>query len=234
MNAIPIRWAILAGALAVAAAKLPAPAAAQETIVDEGSFTIFRKGARVGRETFTIRRSVTANEDVYVANATVDFDAQRLTPALRTDTGFAPLAYQMEVRTNDQLQLRLKGVIARGRFSARVRTPTGEAAKEYIVSDGALVIDDDVFHQYYFLAQRFKGAAFSVPVVIPTRNVQQTMHVQPMGVERVVVGGTPTDAHRLNATITGGATRDIWVDSKGRVLKVTLGEVSAVRDEMPR
>jgi hypothetical protein len=49
-----------------------------------------------------------------------------------------------------------------------------------------------------------------------------------------VVGGTPTDAKRLNATITGGATRDIWVDSKGRVLKVTLGEVSAVRDEMPR
>ncbi len=115
-----------------------------------------------------------------------------------------------------------------------MRTPTGEAAKEYIVSDGALVIDDDVFHQYFFLAQRFKGAAFSVPVVIPTRNVQQTMHVQPMGVERVMVGGTPTDAKRLNATITGGATRDIWVDSKGRVLKVTLGEVSAVRDEMPR
>jgi hypothetical protein len=222
MTAIPFRWASLACAVCLTAA-LAAHAAAQETLVDEGSFTIFRKGARVGRETFTIRRSVTASEDVYVANATVDFDAQRLTPALRTDTSYAPLAYQMEVRTNDQLQLRLKGVIGRGRFSARVKTPTG-----------ALVIDDDVFHQYYFLAKRLKGVAFSVPVVIPTRNVQQTMHVQPMGVERVVIGGTPTDARRLNATISGGMTRDIWVDAQGRVLKVTLGDVSAVRDEMPR
>jgi hypothetical protein len=59
------------------------------------------------------------------------------------------------------------------------------------------------------------------------------MHVQLMGVERVVIGGTPTDARRMNATISGGATRDIWIDSQGRVLKVTLGDVSAVRDEMP-
>ncbi len=235
MTAIPMKWASLACAVCLTAAAFPAPTAAQEKIVDEGSFTIFRKGARVGRETFTIRRSDTPNEVVYVANATVDFDAQRLTPALRTDTSYAPLAYQMEVRTNDQLQLRLKGVIARGRFSARVKTPTGEAAKEYIVSEGALVIDDDVFHQYYFLAQRLgKGTTLTVPVVIPTRNVQQTMHVQLMGVERVVIGGTPTDARRLNATIAGGATRDIWIDSQGRVLKVTLGDVSAVRDEMPR
>jgi len=235
MTAFPIQWASLACAACLAATAFPAPAAAQERIVDEGSFTIFRKGARVGRETFTIRRSDTPNENVYVANATVDFDAQRLTPALRTDTSYAPLAYQMEVRTNDQLQLRLKGVIGRGRFSARVRTPTGEAAKEYIVSDGALVIDDDVFHQYYFLAQRLgKNTTLTVPVVIPTRNVQQTMRVQFMGVERVVIGGTPTDARRLNATISGGATRDIWVDSQSRVLKVTLGDVSAVRDEMPR
>jgi hypothetical protein len=236
MTAIRTNWASLVCAACLTAAAHPAAvpaAAAQEKIVDEGSFTIFRKGARVGRETFTIRRSVTPNEDVYVANATVDFDAQRLTPALRTDTSYAPLAYQMEVRTNDQLQLRLKGVIGRGRFSARVKTPNGEAAKEYIVSEGALVIDDDVFHQYYFLAQRLKGTSFTVPVVIPTRNMQQTMHVQLMGVERVVIGGTPTDARRMNATISGGATRDIWIDSQGRVLKVTLGDVSAVRDEMP-
>src|SRR5262249_44125772 len=150
--------------------------------IDEGSFSILRKGVRVGRETFTIRRSFEGAESVYVANATVEFDTQRLTPALRTDTAFRPLAYQMEVRTNDQLQLRLKGVIGRGRFSARVRTPSGEAAKEYIVSEGALVIDDMVFHQYYFLSQRVKGSVITVPVVIPQRNVQLSMRVQPSGV----------------------------------------------------
>ncbi len=238
MTASPGRWTLVAGGAAFATAfalalATPLPASAQVTVVDEGTFTIFRKGTRIGRETFTIRRSVTPNEDVYVANATVDFDTQRLSPALRTDASYAPLAYQMEVRINDQLQLRLKGVIGRGRFSARVRTPTGEAAKEYIVSEGALVIDDDVFHQYYFLAQRIRGNSFVVPVVIPTRNVQESMHVQVGGAERIVVGGTPLDARRLTATMAGGTTRDIWVDAQGRVLKVTLGDVTAQRDELP-
>ena len=219
-------------AQAVPPAPAPAGAAASDGMVDEGSFTILRKGVRVGRETFTIRRSLEGAETVYIANATVEFDAQRLSPALRTDTAFAPLAYQMEVRTNDQLQLRLKGVIGRGRFSARVRTPSGEAAKEYIVSEGALVIDDMVFHQYYFLAQRVHGSAFTVPVVIPQRNVQLTMRVQMAGVERITVGGTPVDARKLVAAVSGGS-RDIWIDAQGRVLKVVLGDITAVRDELP-
>ena len=215
-------------------AVLPRAGAAQAGIVDEGSFTIARSGARVGRETFTIRRSLEGNSEVYVANATVEFDTERLSPALRTDTAFAPLAYQMEVRTNDQLQLRLKGVIGRGRFTARVRTPTGEATKEYIVSEGALVIDDMVFHQYYFLAQRVKGSAFTVPVVIPQRNVQLSMRVQTAGVERITIGGTPVDARKLVAVVSGGSGRDIWVDGEGRVLKVVHGDITAVRDELPR
>jgi hypothetical protein len=233
MTVSSIRWiplALVAASLAAASAR---PAAAQVKLVDEGSFTISRKGNRVGKETFSISRSDTQNEHVYLANATVDFDAQRLQPKLRTDTSYAPLASQMEVRTNEQLQLKLKGVIGRGRFSARVSTPNGEAAKEYIVADGALVIDDDVFHQYYFLAQRIRGSVFTVPVVIPTRNVQQTMRVQVVGVERVIIGGTPTDARRLSATMPSGPARDIWVDSQGRVLKVTLGDVTALRDELP-
>jgi len=231
MSARPFPSLLLAACALAAAGAARAPA--QSLIVDEGSFSILRKGTRIGRETFTIRRSDENGEQVYIANATVDFDTQRLSPALRTDTTFAPLAYQMEVRTNDQLQLRLKGVIGRGRFSARVRTPSGEAAKEYIVSQGALVIDDMVFHQYYFLAQRVKGTSFTVPVVIPQRNTQLPMSVQVNGVDRLVIGGTPVEARRLVATV-GGAVREIWIDAQGRVLKVVNGDISAVRDELPR
>jgi len=233
MMGSPRRWLRLALAAAAVAGGARAAISQQITVVDEGAFTIFRQATRVGRETFTIRRSETPTEKIYEASASVEFDTQRLSPALRTDDKYAPLAYQMEVRTNDQLQLRLKGVIGRGRFSARVRTPNGEAAKEYIVSEGALVIDDDVFHQYYFLAQRIHGTSFTVPVVIPTRNVQVTMRVQVVGVERVTIGGTPTDARRLNATLAGGTPRDIWIDGQGRVLKVTMGDVTALRDELP-
>jgi hypothetical protein len=214
----------------------PRAASAQVVTVDEGSFTILRGGSRVGHESFTIRKTAGPGGDVFVANATVNYDAQRLSPALRTDDSFSPLAYQVEVRSGDAVQERLKGLIGRGRFSAQVMTPQGESAKEYLVSDGALVLDDDVFHQYYFLAQKLRDGSGSVPVVVPRRNVQETMRVQANGSERLTVGGVPFDARQIILTEPSGATRRIWVDAQGRVLKVSLEGrgVVAQRDDPPR
>lgn len=207
---------------------------AQTTLLDEGSFTIMQGNTRIGREEFAIRRTPGPGGDVLVANATVMLSDQRLSPALRTDSAGAPLAYQLEVRTGTEVQERLTGQIGRGRFSARVRTPRGESAREYIVSDGALVLDDDVFHQYYFLAASQRSG--SIPVVIPRRNVQLSMRVENAGSDRVTIRGTELQARRLVLTEPGGAVRQIWVDSQGRVLRVSLDGrgITAVRDEPPR
>lgn len=208
----------------------PAPA----QVVDEGSFTIMRGNARIGREEFTIRRNTGPGGDVLVANATVTLNDQRLNPALRTDSAGAPLAYQLEVRMGSELQERLTGQIGRGRFSARVRTPRGESAREYIVSDGALVLDDDVFHQYYFLASSQRSG--SIPVVIPRRNVQLSMRVEHVGSDRVSIRGVDLPARRLVLTEPDGSVRQVWVDAQGRVLRVSLDArgISAIRDEPPR
>jgi hypothetical protein len=218
---------------------LPADMLAQASVVDEGTFTIYRATQRIGKETFTIRRVPGPGGDAYVANATVDLDDERLSPALRADANFEPLAYQLEVSQGSTVQERLKGIVGRGRFSAQVRTPKGESTKEYIVSDGALVLDDDVFHQYYFLAQRAEklgAAGGSVPVVIPRRNTQEVMRVRPGGQSKVTVGTAALDAREYVLTEPGGATRHIWVDAAGRVLKVSLDArgISAVRDAPPR
>jgi hypothetical protein len=218
---------------------VPATARAQVTVVDEGTFTIAHGGQRIGRESFTIRKTAGPGGDVYVANATVDYDTQRLSPALRADQTFAPLAYQLEVRSGDEVKERLKGMVGRGRFTAQVKTPRGESTKEYIVADGALVLDDDVFHQYYFLAQRalkLGAAGGTVPVVVPRRNTQEVMRVKTVGSDRVAIGGTPVAATHLELTAPGGAARQIWVDAEGRVLKVSLDArgVVATRDEAPR
>jgi len=160
---------------------LPSVAVAQVTTVDEGSFTITRGGTkpadRIGQESFTIRRTSGPGGDVVVANATVMFDTEHLAPALRTDTSFSPLAYQVEVRKGTDVE-RLRGRIGGGRFSAQLKNAKGESSKEYIVSDGALILDDDIFHQYYFLVQRARGGSATIPVVIPRRNTQETMRVQ--------------------------------------------------------
>ena len=164
---------------------------AQVTTVDEGSFTITRGGTkpsdRIGQESFTIRRTRGPGGDVVVANATVTFDTEHLAPALRTDTSFSPLAYQVEVRTGTDVE-RLRGRIGGGRFSAQLKNAKGESSKEYIVSDGALILDDDIFHQYYFMVQRARGGSATIPVVIPRRNTQETMRIQAGANEQVRVG----------------------------------------------
>jgi hypothetical protein len=211
---------------------------AQVTTVDEGSFTITRGGTlpanRIGQESFTIRRTRGPGGDVVVANATVTFDTEHIAPALRTDTSFSPLAYQVEVRTGNDVE-RLRGRIGGGRFSAQLKTAKGESSKEYIVSDGALILDDDVFHQYYFLVQRARGGSATIPVVIPRRNTQETMRIQSGANEQVRVGTSSVEARHFTIQEPTGATRQVWADAQGRILKVQLdGNVTATRDELPR
>lgn len=220
---------LLAAALTAAAPTLDA----QVAIVDEGRFIITRDGRRVGTEDFVIRRTPGAGGDVLTGTATVAYDDRRLAPALRTDPRGAPLAYQVEIRVGPEVQESLRGQIGRGRFSARIRTPGGESAKEYIVSDGAVILDDEVFHQYYFLGMSARTG--SVPVVVPRRNVQVSMRVQGGGgSEMVEIGGTRVSARHLEVNDPGGTTRHVWLDSQGRVLRVTINGVTATRDELPR
>jgi hypothetical protein len=205
---------------------------AQVAVVDEGRFVITRDGRRIGTEDFVIRRTPGAGGDVLTGTATVAYQDRRLAPALRTDPRGAPLAYQVEIRVGPEVQESLRGQVGRGRFSARIRTPGGETAKEYIVSDGAVILDDEVFHQYYFLAMSARTG--SVPVVVPRRNVQVTMRVEGGGSEMVEIGGSRVSARHLEVNDPGGATRHVWLDSQGRVLRVTVDGVTATRDELPR
>src|SRR3712207_1048741 len=122
---------LIAAALMAAALMAAAPARAQVTTVDEGSFTITRNGERVGREEFRIRRTPTSDTSAsYVASATVAFADRQLAPDLRTDTQGGLLAYRLEVRSGATTQERFKGSVERGRFTAVVSTARGEAARE--------------------------------------------------------------------------------------------------------
>jgi len=223
--------AVLSAALLVMNASLLSAQA--PVTVDEGRFIITRSGQRLGTEDFTIRRMGGPDRNSFMAKASVAYDDVHLSPALRTDQDGSPLAYQIEVKAGAELRERLSGQLGRGRFSARVRTPRGESAKEYIVSDGALVLDDEVFHQYYFLARAELG---TVPVVIPRRNTQVAMRVEMQGKESLSIGGIGVEARHLVVMEPGGARRHVWIDAQGRVLKVMLEEsgITAIRDELPR
>ena len=209
-------------------------ALAQVTTVDEGSFTITRGADAIGREEFTIRSTPGAGGAVIVAQATVSYSERRLAPALSTSPAGAPLKYQIEITVGDETRERLSGQVGRGRFSARSQTPDGEAAREYVVADGALILEDDVFHQYFFLARGERTGA--IPVVMPRRNRQLTMTLSDAGPESVAVGGRALAARRLVLQEPGGPDREVWADAQGRVLKVRIAaqNIVALRDEPPR
>ena len=212
-----------------------APAVSQVTTLDEGTFTISRNGTAVGRESFTIRSAPGGSGGPVVqARATVSYDDRRLTPVLKADSLGSPTEYQLEVRAGANASEVLKGVIRRGRFSATMQTPRGENLKEYVVSEGALVLDEDVFHQYYFLARGNRTG--SVPVVVPHRNVQVVMRIEDRGPASVSIGGRSIPGRALVLIEPGGGNREIWVDSQGRVLKVAIPSrgLVAIRDEPPR
>ena len=109
----------------------------------------------------------------------------------------------------------------------------GESEREYVVSDGALLLDDDVFHQFYFLARRSDQG--TIPVVIPRRNTQVVLKVTNQGNENVTIGTKTISAQHLVFSDPSGQVRDVWVDDKGRVLKVEIParKLVALRDDPP-
>jgi hypothetical protein len=211
------------------------PVYGQVTTLDEGVFAISRNGTPVGRESFSIKSSPGGiNGPVVQARATVSYDDRRLTPVLKADSIGSPTEYQLEVRAGANASEVLKGVIRRGRFSATMQTPRGENLKEYVVSEGALVLDEDVFHQYYFLARGNRTG--SVPVVVPHRNVQVVMRIEDRGAASVTIAGQSIPGRALVLVDPSGANREIWVDSHGRVLKVAIPSrgIVAIREDPPR
>jgi hypothetical protein len=201
-------------------------------IVDEGSFTISIGGRPAGRENFRISTLTRGTEVDYQARADVAYGDRKITPTLRTDSRGTALEYDV-TRASDAPES-WRGVIVRGRLSATLSTPRGPAAREFIVPTGALIMDDDLFHQLYFVALRTKSGR--VPVIVPHRNDQFQVTVSTVGTETVQVGTRDLDATHLQVNQPSGAVTDVWVDSAGRLLRVAVParRLVAVRDDPPR
>ena len=225
---------LVAGAHALAA---PRDARAQVATVDEGSFTIVRGGATVGREEFRILRQPAGGGSEYVARALAAYGDRRIAPALQTDAAGLPRRYQVEVRNGRTVEQRLTGQLVRAHFATQTQTGTSEAARTYLVSDTTVIVDDELFHQYFFLAlHRKPGGEARVPVLVPRRNVHGRMRVQEAGADRLTLGARTVDATRLEVTEPGGRVRTVWVDAAGRVLRVASPSEGLVaqRDDPPR
>ena len=218
-------------ATSVAASQLPS----QVATLDEGSLIITVNGARAGREDFRIRSTPGASGNDVVATANVTYGTRRILPQMRGDSAGVPISYVIDVKAGAGADERVEAMVGRGRASALVKSARGESASEFVVTRGAVVIDDEVFHQYYFITRRADPTG-SIPVIVPRRNAQVTMRVTAAGTEKVTIGAATIDARRFNIADPGGADREVWADASGRLLKVAIPSrgVVALRDDPPR
>lgn len=217
------------------AAVIVRPLSAQVATLDEGSFTITVSGERVGREDFRIRSTPGTTGPEIVATANVSYSTRRVLAQMRADSAGVPSRYVIEVKEGQSVEERVDGSVFRGRVSARLKNSRGESANEFVVSPGALVIDDDVFHQYYFITRR-QSPVGPVTVIVPRRNTQVTIRVADGGTEKLTIGGSTLDARRFTIADPGGTNREVWADTAGRLLKVAIPSkgVVALRDDPPR
>ena len=114
--------------------------------------------------------------------------------------------------------------VGEGRVSARIVTARREAVREFLAADGALLLDDNVFHQYFFLARRRGG--LPLPVIVPRRNVQEYLRCAERGQETIDIAGHAIVGAVFAVTGPDGVERQVWVDTEGRVLH---GVISAAR-----
>ena len=225
-----MRIRLAVAALLAVAAVAPRSVAAQTTMLDEGSFTVTR-GGRTGREDFRVVRVVAATTTSLVGTGTIVNGTSRVVSVVRTDTSGVPVDFQLEGREANEVRERVTIQATGDRLAARSQSLRGESAREYFLRPGMTVFDDEFAHQYFFLTLQRRDA---VTAVLPRRNELTQLHVITHADESIEIAGTHVVARHYVVTGAGGA-RQLWTDSKGRVLRVEAPELAfiAVRDALP-
>ena len=211
----------------------PNIAQTQLTSVDEGSFAIMRAGDRVGREDFLIRSTPAPGGRGLVAQANSVLGTRRIRPTLNADSGGAILRYQSEVREDGQLVTSYSGQATRDHYAARAQLGGGESAREFRLPVGTVAAEDEMLHHLWFVARRGPGAVVSV--LVPSRNVVETVRIELVGQERLSINSQDFDARRLRLVTDGsGVVREVWVDRADRILKASLAaqNIVAIRDDL--
>jgi hypothetical protein len=212
---------------------LGAPLRAQNVVLDEGTFRLQREGRDIGTETFTIRRVGQGADAHVIANAVIELDLpsghEQIKPLMRVEPDQSVSQYQVAVsgQAPTQIAVELNG----RRFVARTRTPSGEQEREYRATAGAVLLERDVAHQYWFLSELAEGT--DVTVLVPRSGSLDRIVVRASRPETLALGGAPVQARHAVFEVDGGI-HEVWFDADGRVLKVLVPATGFGAERIPR
>ena len=215
-------------------------ASAQGPRLDVGSFTLYVNGQRAGREQFSLQSITSPDGGAYELRAESAIGERRSAVRLETDSAGTPVRYAVEERAGAVVALRLGGQRIRGRFATLARSTRGEAAREYLLSAGAIVLEEEGVHQYAMLVRSRRlapGDTLAIPTLTPIENRQSSVRLVLVSrTDSVTIAGSRRDAWCWRAVTPAGDIRTIWADADGRVLRLRIPSrgFEAVRDDIPR
>lgn len=228
----------LLGALITGWIATPQVVLGQAVTLDQGSFTLTVQGRSAGSESFTIRRLGTGGDARVIAQGEVRMEGPdgllNLDPALQASGPDSDItAYQVKVSGRETEEVYV--TLGDRRFLTRVRSDIGEQEREFRAAPGTLVLDADVVHHYHFLGLRIdNGSPSSVPVIVPREGRQYTLQISEQGADDLSVGGSSIASRRFR--LEGeGQSWDLWLDDRGRVLRLEIPAAGfiAQRDAAP-
>lgn len=211
----------------------PISSAQTSALVDEGTFTITQSGAPIGRESFRIAKTPAAGGQAFLVKGQSALGENRVSTTLGADSAGMPVSYESEHTVRGQLVQRVQGRGRPGRFSILRETKSGESAREFVVTNGLLLMDDNIFHHFFFVPGALSRG---VEVIVPRTLEQGKFRVEDRGAEAVEIAGRSLTARRFALISSSEARRDVWIDEQGRLLKVAVPEqgLVALRDDPPR
>lgn len=227
---------VLASGALLVAAIAPATLVAQVVIVDDGTFSLFQGGERIGREDFSIRATRGALGSAFVAQGNLLTGERRISVALSADSGGGPVRFQLEARVGTTVVESYAGERQRGIWSGRSVHANGESAREIRLQNAFIVAEPGIFHQMWFVVRFGEGRA--VTLFLPRTLGQRGVSVQEVAPDRLVVGARELAARHweIRPVEGGDVLWEVWTDAQGRLLKVRVASdgIEAIRDEPPR
>lgn len=212
---------LLRPALALLVSALATPLSSQVVVLDEGSFQLQVDGQPVGTETFSIRRAGLGNEAELIAVSQIQYDDGSLVmrPTLNTDATFRPIRYENQVSGSRESTVVL--ALAGRRYTATVVSAQGEAASEFRAAPRTLILAPRVATLYYFLSAFLGEVGSEISGIEPEQGGRPSLVLASVApVQRAI--GRNTMALRLATLEDGAATRLIWFDDQGRVMRVEV------------
>lgn len=215
---------------------LATTAEAQVRVVDEGTFTLFSGGQRIGREDFSIRAVPATGGGTFIAQGNVLVGDRRLSMALTADSGGFPTRYTFETIVDGRVVETISGESRRGIWLGRAMREGGESAREFRLPAGTVAAEPGVVHPLWFVLRRAGG---SPPAILLPRTLSLAeVVIEDAGPDNVTLGLRDFVTRRWVIRPVRGdwQMREAWTDLQGRVLRVRVPslDLEALRDEPPR